>query len=96
MMRDQILSTDIDLSSYSLIEFKKLKDSFPGQSDDDLARFFISRHGDYTLAYDLFRKHLDWLEITSKLTKNSIINCLSKKWSKRMGRDKRYSYYCRQ
>ncbi len=87
-MAPEILSTDIDLSRIPLTEFKKLKDAFPGQHDEDLARFLLVREGNYTLAYDLFRRHLDWLEMTPKPTKESIMNCLRRKWLYHHGFDR--------
>jgi hypothetical protein len=77
----QIRSTDINLSGVPCSELKKMRDSFPGHEDDDLIRFLIARDGDYSLAYDMYRKHLDWLERNPKPTKDSIVNCLSRRWT---------------
>lgn len=84
----RITSTDIDIRRIPLTEFYKMKDSFPGHDDEDLARFLLAKEGVYSLAYDLYRKHLDWLEHNPKPTKASIINSLSRRWIYAHGSDR--------
>lgn len=57
-----------------------MKESFPGHHDEDLLRFLISKDGNYSLAYDMYRKHLDWLEKNPKPYKEQILESLYRKW----------------
>jgi hypothetical protein len=84
----KITSTDIDIKRVPLSEFYKMKDSFPGHNDEDLIRFLLAKDGVYSLAYDLYRKHLDWLENNPKPTKDTIINTLSRHWTYAHGYDR--------
>jgi hypothetical protein len=84
----QIRSTDIDLSVIPWGELKKMRDSFPGHEDDDLIRFLVAKDGDYSLAYEMYRKHLDWLGRNPKPTKDSILNSLSRRWTYAHGFDR--------
>jgi hypothetical protein len=71
-----------------MMEFYKMKDSFPGHNDEDLIRFLLAKDGVYSLAYDLYRKHLDWLENNPKPTKDTIIHSLSRRWTYAHGADR--------
>jgi hypothetical protein len=67
----RISSLDIDTSKFSADDLDKMKAEFPGQCEDDLARFLVARSGNYDLAADMFRTHLSWLGDTPKPTKES-------------------------
>jgi hypothetical protein len=88
MEAPKIKSTDIDLSSYDMVHFQKMRDTFPGHSDTDLARFFIARNGDVDLAVEMFQAHLLWREQTPKPTKDSCITLLRRRFLYCHGKDK--------
>lgn len=79
---------DIDRNKVTLTELKKLKESFPGHKEEDLLRFLIIQNNNYTLAYLMYRNHLDWLKKTNRPTKDQIRSCLEKKWCFVHGHDR--------
>lgn len=83
-----IKSTDIDTSNIDQAKFQIMRDTFPGRSDTDLARFYIARNGDVDLATEMLQAHLAWREQTPKPTKESCIGLLQRRFLYSHGYDK--------
>jgi len=70
----QISSTDIDSSKFPFEALVAMREAFPTQNDDILARFLLARNGNVEKASTLLSGHLEWRATSWPILKSSCIN----------------------
>lgn len=74
----QIVSTDIDTTKFTYDALVQMREKFPEENDETLARFLIARNGDVVKASALFECHLQWRLENYPVLKSSCINEIAK------------------
>ncbi len=78
MERLEITSTDIDSSKFTIESFNQMKEQFPLESDETIARFLIARNGIVDKASVLLANHIEWKKTNLPVLKSSCINEIRK------------------
>lgn len=73
-----ITSTDIDQTKFGIEEFNQMKEQFPAESDETLARFLIARNNKKDKAAELLVQYLFWKSTSWPVLKSSCLTEINK------------------